>query len=349
MRKMKFAVFAVFVLFSVSFGIAAQETQTRVVDEVVAQVNDGVITLSRIKREKKAIVDSMVQEGKKREDAEKVVAEKEGELVANLINEELLIQKAKEMGLDNEVEASVNARFVQLMKENNLKTLEALYAEMAKSGVDPQELRENWRKQATREKVLGREVQYKEYWKPNPTQLKDYFDKHKDKFTKPETVSLSEIFVGFAGRDENKVREKAAQIYKDLKAGGDFAKFAKENDPGVATNGTGKVENVRITEYPEKLVNAIKGVKVGEIAPPFEADQMGMVILRIDGRVQASSESQFDENAVRMAMMTENMPDAQKKFLGQLRQDAFIKINDSYRPIVNPILFAEERKDKPKT
>ena len=46
-------------------------------------------------------------------------------------------------------------------------------------------------------------------------------------------------------------------------------------------------------------------------------------------------------------MMSEGMPAAQKKFLTQLRQDAYIKINESYRPLVNPILFAEERKDKP--
>src|SRR5438876_3320360 len=133
MRNLKPAVFAVFVLFTMSFAAVAQETQTRVVDEVVAQVNDGVITLSRIKREKKSIVDTYVQEGKKPEEAQKMVNEKEGELVANLINEELLIQKAKEMGLDSEIEATVNQHFVEIMKQYNLKTLDALYAEMGKN------------------------------------------------------------------------------------------------------------------------------------------------------------------------------------------------------------------------
>src|SRR4051794_9708114 len=90
--------FLIAVFFSVT--AFAQETQTRVVDEVVAQVNDGVITLSRIKREKKNLIDSFVQDGKTREEAQKMVDEKQGELIANLINEELLVQKAKESGLD---------------------------------------------------------------------------------------------------------------------------------------------------------------------------------------------------------------------------------------------------------
>ncbi|MEO7539830.1 MAG: hypothetical protein ABIV21_07370, partial [Pyrinomonadaceae bacterium] len=78
---------------SAALGITAfsQETQTRVVDEVVAVVNDGVITLSRVKKESKNIIDAYVHEGKTREEAQKIVDEKQGELIANLINEELLV------------------------------------------------------------------------------------------------------------------------------------------------------------------------------------------------------------------------------------------------------------------
>ncbi len=109
--------FFVFISLVISISAFGQETQTKVVDEVVAQVNDGVITLSRVKREMKEIVDGEVQQGKKREDAQKAVDEKQGELIANLINEELLIQRAKEMGLDNEVEASLNMRLADIMKQ----------------------------------------------------------------------------------------------------------------------------------------------------------------------------------------------------------------------------------------
>ncbi|HMT08195.1 MAG TPA: SurA N-terminal domain-containing protein, partial [Pyrinomonadaceae bacterium] len=144
----------------------SQETETKVVDEVVAQVNDGVITLSKVRRELKDIIDAKVNEGMKREDAQKFGDEKQGELIANLINEELLLQKAKELGIDDEVEASLNQRFVDLMKQFNLKTVDQLYEEMRRQGVDPQEMREVWRKQATRERVIEREVQSREYWKP---------------------------------------------------------------------------------------------------------------------------------------------------------------------------------------
>ena len=41
----------------------SQETETKVVDEVVAQINDGVITLSGIRREIKNVIDTEVQRG----------------------------------------------------------------------------------------------------------------------------------------------------------------------------------------------------------------------------------------------------------------------------------------------
>ena len=57
--------------------VSAQESEERVVDEVVAQVNDGVITLSRVNREMKNIVESEVQQGKDRAATQKLVQEKD--------------------------------------------------------------------------------------------------------------------------------------------------------------------------------------------------------------------------------------------------------------------------------
>lgn len=326
----------------------AQETQTRVIDEVVAVVNDGVITLSRVKRETKGAVDSFIQQGKTREEAQKMVDEKQGELIANLINEELLVQKAKEGGLDSNIEASLNSRMLEIMKEYGLKTVEELYEQMEKNGVDPKQLREDWRKQATRDRVIEREVQMAVYWKPNGKELRDYYDKNKSKFSTPETVAFSEIFLGFAGRDEAAVREKAKQIHAQLKAGGDFNKIGTENsDKGVITGESRKSEKIRVKDMVDVVAKPLSGVKVGEYTAPFDVEALGIAILRVDERQLASDESSFDENAVRMAILNDRFPAEQKKFMAKLREDAYIRINDSYRPLVAPILFADERKDKP--
>lgn len=330
-----------------STDTVAQESEERVIDQVVAQVNEGVITLSRVKREAKNIVDLEVQQGKKREDAQKMMDEKQGELIANMINEELLVQKAKELGLESEIENSINQRFVEIMKENGVKTLEALYEQMRGQNIDPQEIREMWRKQAIRDRVIQREVQSKVFWGATQTEVKDYFEKHKSQFTKPETISISELFLGYAGRDEAAVREKAKTLLAQLRNGGNWDTLVKENgDSGIVTQGAGKLENLNVNELVDTIKVPLKDVKVSGFTEPIDVKDMGMIILRVDNRVAASSESFFDENAVRSAMLRERFPEAQKKFFSTLREDAYIKISETYRPIVSPILFADERKEK---
>jgi hypothetical protein len=347
MKNIQTLLFGLFTVGLFTFSAMAQETVTRVVDEVVAQVNDGVITLSQVKREVKTAVDSFIQEGKKPDEAQKLVEEKKGELIASLINEELLIQRAKEGGFDGDVEAQINQRFADIMKQNGLKTVDELYAMMEKQGVNPKDVRENWRKGILREQVMSRDLQAKIYWESNGKQLKEYFEKHKDKFTKPETVSFSELYLGFAGRDEAAVKAKAQQLYGELKAGGDFEKIVKDNgDPSPISQGSGKIEKIKVKDLVDKISTPLKGLRPGEYTAPFVLNDLGMLILRLDAREDASSDSVYDESAVRMAILNERLPEEQKKYMAKLRDDSYIKISEAYRPIVSPILFADERKDK---
>jgi parvulin-like peptidyl-prolyl isomerase len=344
-NPVKFIYSAVFLaalsVFSV-FPAFGQESEAIVIDEVVAQVNDGVITLSRIKREMKEAIDGLVQEQRKTPEAAKTEIEsKQGELIANLINEELLLQRAKEEGLEQEVEAEVNRWFVQKMKENNLKKVEDLYTLMTSQGIDPQSFRETLRKQYTREMVIAREVDQKLYWGLGVKDLRDYFNANKSKFNKPENVALSTLFLNFAGRDEAAVKEKAKQLVARLRKGEDFVKLALENsDEPTIKETKGSVGKFNVPELAEVIAKAIKNVKEGGVSDPIELEG-GIQILRVDQRTEASNDSVFDEDIVRRALAYEKIPDARRKYIADLRKDAYIKISEPYQAMVMPHLNKE--------
>ncbi len=348
MRYINSAIFLIAVLFITNLAVFAQETEQKVVDEVVAQVNDGVITLSRVKRETKDIVDTSVQEGKTREEAQSEVEGKQGELIANMINEELLLQKGKELGVEPDIEGEINQRLAEIMKQQNIKTVDALNQEMQKSGVDPQELREIWRKQFTRDLVLQKEVDSKVYYGWTPKEIKSYYDAHKTQFTKPETISISEIFLSFAGRDESAVREKAKQLVAQARGGADFAKLAAENSerPDAATT-KGKAGTVNIGEIDKRFAKPLEGVPVGGVTEPIEVTE-GIEILHVDEHSKASNESFYNESDVRKTMTYEKLPEERKKYLATLRDEAYIKINKDYLPLVKPFLSVEEAKTEVK-
>ena len=325
----------------------AQESEVRVVDEVVAVVNDGVITLSRVKREMDIAISTIVEDGKTREEAKKIVEEKQGEIIASIINEELLIQKGKEIGIDSDVESQINQRFVQLMRQQNLKSIDVLFREMEKQGVSPDSVRESWRKQITQDIVLQREVDGKTYWGWSARDLRAYYEKNKAKFLKPEKVTLQEIFLAFAGRDENAVRQKAKEIIARLRAGEDFATVAMEmsDRPDVKqTRGdVGKFSYAELGDISASFVEPLKATKTGDFTEPIETVE-GIEIFKIVSRDEASKESVFEEADVRRTLTYEVLGEKRKEFMSNLRTDAYIKLNDTYRPIVAPILFADQRR-----
>ncbi|MBS1794690.1 MAG: peptidyl-prolyl cis-trans isomerase [Acidobacteria bacterium] len=351
MRYIRSAIFPIAVLLVSGLTAFAQESELKVVDEVVAQVNDGVITLSRIKREMNTVADAMVAEGKTREQATAEVQAKQGELIANIINEELILQKGKEIGADADADAFVNQRLSDIMKQQNIKSLDALYELMLREKVDPQEFKENLRRQYIKDAVFQREVGGKVYWGWKASEIKAYYEKHKDKFTKPETLTLSEIFLSFAGRDENAVRDKAKLLVQQLRGGADFAKTAIDNsdrqDVRDTKGSVGTITVPQLKQISEKFVAPIAATKVGGISDPVETVE-GIEIFRVDDRKEATKESVFDESEIRQAMTMEVMADKRREFLVTLRAEAYIKVNDTYRPLVSPLLSAEVKPDEKK-
>lgn len=343
---MKKFIVLLFVLFMFPAVHNAQESEAVVVDEVIAQVNEGVVTLSRLKREMKQAIEALVREGKTPEQAKQEVESRKGELIANIINDELFSQKAKELGLDSEIDAQINQRLLQIMKEQNIRSLETLREEMRKVGIDMDELRQAWRKQLCRDYVLQREVDSKLYWGFTTRELKEYYEKNKQKFTRPETVTLSEIFLSFAGKNEAAVKEKAKQLVARIRAGEDFVKLAIENSDRPNVKETkGKLQTYRIDELDEKFAKPIRATKTGDVTAPIILDE-GVLILRVDERTAATKESYFDEDEVRRALLSEKAPDERKKYLASLRKESYIKISESYRPLVAPILLEDERRSK---
>lgn len=341
-RFINAALLLVTVLFFSAFS-AAQESQSVVIDEVVAQVNEGVITLSRVKREMKIAIDALVQQGKTPEAAKAEVESKKAELIMSLIQEELVLQKGKELNIDAEVEAQVNQRFAQIMKEQNIKTIAQLHEEMKKANVNPDEVRDNMRKQFAKDLVMQNEVDRKVYYGWGNKELKDYYEKNKEKFTKPETVTLSEIFLGFAGRDEKAVRAKADQLIASIRGGADFAKLAVENSetPGTAES-KGVVGSFAIKELTENIAATVKNVKEGDVGK-LETEE-GIEIIRVDKRVNASNESVFNENNVRSAMTYEVLPQKRKEYMSTLRKESYVKISEGYKALLAPLMTADETK-----
>ncbi len=142
----------------------AQEGEPVVVDEVIAQVGDGIVTLSQLKREMKERVDTLKQNGMPEAQANAEVDKHKAELIATLINEQLLLQKGKELDLTQRVEDEVNKRMLAVAKENGITSIEKLDQAMREAGLDPTGTRQTMRIEIMKQAVMESEVDSKLFY-----------------------------------------------------------------------------------------------------------------------------------------------------------------------------------------
>ena len=321
----------------------AQEGEMQVVDEVIAQVNDEVITLSMLKRESKERVDALKQSGMTEQQAMAEVAKRQPELIATLINEMLLLQKGKELDLATEIEAEVNRRMLQIANDQGITSMEKLYEAMRQSNLNPEEIRRTMRSEMMKQAVMQQEVDRKVYLGFSPDEVKKYFDAHPDKFRKPETVKLSEIFLSSTGKDDAAVRARAMELVTQIRAGADFRALAaanserEKNGERTAPKDFGEVGEFDVPSLREDLLGALKDVKAGGVADPIKL-QDGYQIIRVDQRTPGGSAPTFNDNRVREAMLVERQPKERETYLQNLRNEAFIKVTEAYRAGVDPLL-----------
>ncbi|HEX9628687.1 MAG TPA: peptidyl-prolyl cis-trans isomerase [Pyrinomonadaceae bacterium] len=327
----------------------AQEGELQVVDEVIAQVNDDVITLSMLRRESKERIEALKQQGMTEQQAADEVNKRQAELIATLVNEQLLMQRGKELDLSSDVEAEVNKRMLEVAKDQGINSVEKLDAAMRESGIDPVATRQTMRVEMMKQAVIQQEVDRKIFFGLTIDELKKYFQAHQDKFRKPESVSLSEIFLSSAGKNEAEVKAKALQLVAQLRAGADFGAVAvanserEANGVRVAQQTKGKVGAFEMPSLRDDIAGAVKDVKVGGISEPLRSND-GYQIFRVDERTVAATTVAFNENQVREAITMERTSKQREDYLQNLRNEAYIKISENYRQSVAPLLKLDPAK-----
>ena len=334
---------ALIILAFTSTSVFAQEGEMQVVDEVIAQVNDDVITLSMLKKEAKERIEALKQNGMTEQQAMDEVSKRQNELIATLINEKLLLQKGKELELSNDVEAEVNRRMLEIAQQQGITSIEKLYEAMRQNGLVPEDVRRTMRNEMMKQAVLQQEVDRKVYLGPSTDEVKKYYEAHPDKFRKPETVKLSEIYLLTTDKDEAAVKARALELIAQARAGADFGALAAANSERekegkrTAPQDKGYVGEFDGPSLREDLGAVLKDVKAGGVTEPIRTSE-GYQILRVDARTPGGTTPTFNDNRVREAMLMERQPKERENYLQSLRNEAFIKVTDTYKAGVDPLL-----------
>jgi peptidyl-prolyl cis-trans isomerase SurA len=297
------------------------------VEDIVARVNDQIVTQSDYDRAAQQLDSEAKQQAIPAPELEK----RQADLLRDLIDQQLLLSKGKELGITGETE--LVKRLDEIRKQNHLDSLDDLEKAAQQQGVSYEDFKSNIRNGIITQQVVRDEVG--RHITISPLEVQRYYKEHESEFAQPESVNLNEILIPtpvVAGTEAaDPVQVTAAQAQADaiaakLAAGAKFEDVAK-----AASSGPDGVKSVTLGEFrrgmlAKEIEDKAFALNAGQYTQPIRTKQ-GFIILQVAEHT-LGGEAGFKqaEPQVEEALFMENMQPKLREYLTKLRGEAFVEI-----------------------
>ncbi|HEY2038354.1 MAG TPA: peptidylprolyl isomerase [Edaphobacter sp.] len=297
-----------------------------VVEDVVARVNDRIISRSDMEHSEQ----QLAQENQQNQVPPEEAADREKNLLRDMIDQQLLLSRAKELGLN--ADAEVIRRLDEIRKQNHMDSLDDLEKAARQQGVSFEDFKANIRNGILTQQVVRDEVG--RHLQMTQGQEQAYYDAHKNDFAQPEQIHLSEILVPTPADATDaavaQAKTKAEGISEKIKAGDNFDDLAKANSGGPTASQGGDLGLFKRGALAKVLEDQTFSLPVGGVTAPIRTRQ-GFVILKVTEHQQPGVPALKDiEPQIQEAMYMQQMQPALRTYLTKLREDAYIDIKPGF-------------------
>ncbi|HKF05393.1 MAG TPA: peptidylprolyl isomerase [Candidatus Sulfotelmatobacter sp.] len=328
----------------------------QVVEEIIARVNDQIVTKSELARSKDQLRDEAKQQDAN--NADKLYSDKEKDVLRDLIDQQLLLEKGKDLGISGDTD--LIKQLDQMRKSMNLDSMEALEKEAEKQGISWEDFKQTQRNQIITRKVIGQEVGG--HLALSKEEEEQFYEQHKNEMEQPESIRLSEILVaakapaatapnptepkGVAAASETPLDQAAKQVpdaaaqaaaeakandlLKQIRGGANFEDIAKKNSDGPSAADGGALGVFKRGQLAKQLEDTTFGMKAGDVTDVIQTKQ-GYVILKVLDHQQAGIPPFKDAlPKIEDALYYEKLQPALRAYLTKLREDAYIDVKPGY-------------------
>jgi parvulin-like peptidyl-prolyl isomerase len=317
----------VFVLLTAWSAFAAD---FRVIEQIVAKVNEDIVTTSDLARARVQLEQQLRAEGLKGAQLEKTIKEEEADILRSKIDNLLLVQRGKQ--LDIKVDSDVTKRLAQIQAQQKIADQDKFQQWVRDTFQMPfEDFKAEIRNNLLRQRVISQEVSSRINI---PTaEARKYYEKHKDQFIRQERVFLREIFLSTEGKSDKEVaaiEKKAKDLVARARAGEKFADLARDNSDAESARDGGRTPPLKREDLRPELRDIAFTKEKGYVTDPIRTDK-GFLIFQIEDRHGAGL-APFEEveNEIMEILFEPKFEPALREYLAKLRQDAFLQIRDGY-------------------
>jgi peptidyl-prolyl cis-trans isomerase SurA len=342
-------------LFSVVLALACLPSLAagQVIEEIITRVNTQIVTRSEFLRSKDQLRDEVKQQDPA--NADRLYAEREKDILRDLIDQQLLIEKAKDLGITGDTD--LIKRLDQMRKDMKLDSMEALEKAATAQGISYEDFKQNLRNQIITQKVIGEEVG--SHLSITKEEAQKFYDEHKKELEQPETIHLSEILIApkvsappkptdqiapdapsaaeqAAARQAAEeaalaaAKAKADDVLDQIRKGATFEEAAKKYSDGPSATQGGDLGSFKRGALARELEDKTFAMNAGEVTDVIRTKQ-GYVILKVTEHRKAGIPEMKDvANKIQDALYFEKLQPALRAYLTKLREEAYIKIAAGY-------------------
>lgn len=300
----------------------------RILDEIVAKINDEIVTLTDLNSAINERRLELRQETGDSEEAEKRFKAEERLLLRNYIQTRLMLQKAQELGFDADIDVEVAAFMENMRKEMGIPSLEVLDQYLRQQGSSLQRFREK-----VKDNMMTRSlIQNFVYGKITllTQELEKYYNDNIESFTEPARVELAEILLLTEGKDKNVVRARAEEVLQRLNQGEAFEEMAKEYSEGPTASDGGKIGSFNKGTMNTGLEAAAFSIDIGTHSEIVESSY-GFQIIKTLNRFDASVKPMDEVRPqIAEALYQRKARPEMEEFVKELVRDSYIFISPKY-------------------
>jgi peptidyl-prolyl cis-trans isomerase SurA len=323
-----------------SFAMPVLAQQDTVVEEIVARVNNSIISRTDLRRNH----EQAAQDSKEQNLTQKQIEDRETNSLRDLIDQQLLIQKAADLGIS--ADADLVKRLDDLRREMKATSMEDLQKLAEAQGVRWEEFKQNTKNGILTQKVIGSEVG--SHIQVTRDDVAKFYEEHKSELAQPERLRLSEILIANnpdapkpePGKESHlaeptpeqvaAAQAKADDIYQRLKSGAKFDELARKESNGATAEQGGDLGYFKRNDLAKELEEKSFALKTGEFTQPIRTRQ-GFIILRVNDHIEAGLPP-LDRvrDQIQEQLYSQKMQPSLRAYLTKLREEAYIDIKPGY-------------------
>lgn len=314
-----------------TFTPASAQQKGTVVEEIVARVNNEIITLSDYQKAGAALTEEVTQDcqGCTPDKIQSEIKDQQKDLLRGLIDQALLVERAKDMNIN--VDTDLVKKLDDVRKQNGFATMEDLQKAVESTGMSWDDYKDQQKRQLMTQEVVRQEVSGR--MDIGPEEVRKYYEEHKQDFNLPEQVVLSEIFLSTVGKNPEEVeavRAKANDLHNRVARGDDFSQIAQKYSEGSTAKDGGALGTFQHGQLDKQLEDAVFAMNKGQVSDVIET-KTGFEVLKVMDHYQAGLQPLTKvQEQIQNKLYMQRMEPAMRDYLAQLREESYVNVKAGY-------------------